>query len=260
MIEKFLNKALFTARKYTGINSEKQKIIGVKGKFFNPETDIEEEYSFYYAHKNIIYQIDNIYKTQNNDIDFVKEYKIYNMLNIFTEAEYVELDIDYDIVPDNNDRIFSLYFLENIDRNLFKKIHRNLLNPHGRLILHLDQYYIENFEFFIQIEMYDYSDYFEYFLENNFPPNEVFLRKKYVFYLERQCFDKSLETLKKIESKFKLTDFDNSNFGYIYKMTKQYKKACEYYSKLDFDNNKYEQFIYDDYKFCCEMLNEIDNK
>ncbi|MFA7577987.1 MAG: hypothetical protein WC002_07990, partial [Candidatus Muiribacteriota bacterium] len=94
MIDEFLNKALFTARKYTGINSEKQKIIGVKGKFFNPETDIEEEYSFYYAHKNIIYQIDNIYKTQNNDIDFVKEYKIYNMLNIFTEAEYVELDID----------------------------------------------------------------------------------------------------------------------------------------------------------------------
>ncbi|MGM0608739.1 MAG: hypothetical protein ACQESP_10000 [Candidatus Muiribacteriota bacterium] len=248
-----INKALFTAREYQLKFPEKLFIIGVQGHFFNPETEICEEFSFYYAHNNIIYQCDNAYKTPNNDIDFVREYKVYNLLNIYPEAEYIEIPLNENVKINDDDKIFSKYFCK---IPVFKKLHQNLLNPQGRLILHLDNYYIENSELFFDAGFEQYGQYFYDYLEENFEPNLIFLRKSYVRFLKNNNLNKALEKLMKIEKLFVLNEFDLSNFGYIYKMKEEFKKACYYYKKIDF-SKKQNEYLFNDYLYCLEMTSDI---
>ncbi len=247
--ENRINRALFTARRYQLENPGGQRIIGVSGDIFNPETGMQEEMSFYYADAGIVYQCDNCYRTANNDIDFVRDYKVYNLLNIYSDAEYIEISIDRDIMPDDNDRIFSRYFCEH---DIFEKLHHNLLNPQGRLILHLDNYYIENSEMFFEAGFDHYGQYFYHYLEKHFPPNPVFLRKSYVRYLEQGDLEEVFVRLRRLEKEFELNEFDAANMAYIYKMREDFENACKYYALIDLEKRQ-EEYLYNDYIYCLKM-------
>jgi len=241
---------IYNALKVKRGSQDKIYLIGVKGENHNPSTDKYETLAIFYAHGDIVYQCDNIIKTPYADLDFVRDYKLYNLKNMYSDAIYLETDLE------ETEAAPEAFCISNVDdKELFIKLQNNLLNPHGRLILHLNFYYIENAEMFYKLGFKDFGEYFYQYIEKNFPPDEVSIRKSYVRYLENKQFDKVKEKLIQLEKDFSLNDFDISNLAYIEKMNGDFEKACRYYSQLEF-NEDTPEYIYKDYIWCLEQAGD----
>ncbi|PLX19230.1 MAG: hypothetical protein C0601_02380 [Candidatus Muiribacterium halophilum] len=237
------------------LKKDKINIVCIKGLNFNPSTGQEEKYAFFYVHKDICYQCDNVINIPEIDLEFVRYYKKYNLMNLYQDSIYTEMGLDEN--ASKNEEVLCLSNMAEEKKDAFLRLQKNLLNPHGRLLLHLNEYYYENAMLFIEIGLQKYSKYFLEYLEKNFPVDEEILRKLYVIDLQNELFDKVRERLKTIEEEFNMTNFDISNLAYIEKMQGNFEKACESYERLPLEKGM-EDYIYLDYIWCLENIQRND--